>query len=165
MRAGCEIGGPRPRALLALLLLDAGRVVNTDRLIDALYGEEPPGDATNALQAQVSRLRRRLGVTIEREPTGYRLAIDPDDVDVHRFAREGRQSLHAGAPGEAVTLLREAPHPRRPHPPPLTRVPRSGPASPTFPPCEFHIPDADCRGSRPPAHPAAAPGPAPRPLW
>ncbi|WP_236788923.1 BTAD domain-containing putative transcriptional regulator [Amycolatopsis sp. GM8] len=106
-----EVGGPRPRALLALLLLDAGRVVGTDRLIDALYGEEPPGDATNALQAQVSRLRRRLGVPIERQPAGYRLVVDPDDVDVHRFtrlARDGRQALHAGEHAEAARLLRDA---------------------------------------------------------
>src|SRR5262245_19313676 len=51
------VGGPRLRALLALLLVDAGSVVAAERLIDGLYGGAPPNDATNALQSQVSRLR------------------------------------------------------------------------------------------------------------
>jgi hypothetical protein len=55
------VGGPRVRALLTLLLLEPGRVVRTDRLIDGLYGAEPPDGAANALQSQVSRLRRALG--------------------------------------------------------------------------------------------------------
>ena len=99
------VGGPRPRALLAVLLLDAGRVVGTDRLIDALYGEEPPGDAANALQAQVSRLRRKLGVRIEHQPAGYRLDVEPEDVDLHLFTRLTREAQQAQ---EAATPLREA---------------------------------------------------------
>ncbi|MEV5299346.1 BTAD domain-containing putative transcriptional regulator [Amycolatopsis methanolica] len=107
------LGGPRPRSLLALLLLDAGRVVGTDRLIDGLYGDHPPGDAANALQAQVSRLRRKLGdwARIESQPAGYRLAVEPDRVDVHRFtrlARDGRQALAANEHARAAKLLREA---------------------------------------------------------
>ena len=105
------LGGPRPRALLALLLLDAGRVVGTDLLIDALYGEEPPGAAANALQAQVSRLRRRLGVPIDLHPAGYRLAVDPEDVDLHRFTRlthDGQHALRAADHAEAARLLGEA---------------------------------------------------------
>lgn len=103
-------GGPRPRALLTLLLLDAGRTVSVQRLIDGLYGETPPANADNALQSQVSRLRRRLGLEIEAGPAGYRLAVDPDTVDAHRFerlAREGRQSLAAGDHARAASLLRE----------------------------------------------------------
>jgi Bacterial transcriptional activator domain/Transcriptional regulatory protein, C terminal len=106
------VGGPRPRALLALLLLDAGRVVSIDRLIDGLYGEEPPKDAGNALQAQVSRLRRRLGAgLIELRPAGYRLGVDQDNVDVHRFSRlasAGRQALAEGEYARAVEVLEEA---------------------------------------------------------
>ncbi|GHE94916.1 SARP family transcriptional regulator [Amycolatopsis deserti] len=107
------LGGPRPRSLLALLLLDAGRVVGTDRLIDGLYGDDPPGDAANALQAQVSRLRRKLGAEarIESQPAGYRLAVEPDRVDLHRFtrlARDGRQALTGNEPARAAKLLREA---------------------------------------------------------
>ncbi|MEU0464534.1 BTAD domain-containing putative transcriptional regulator [Amycolatopsis sp. NPDC006131] len=107
------LGGPRPRSLLALLLLDAGRVVGTDRLVDGLYGDHPPGDAANALQAQVSRLRRKLGdqARIESHPAGYRLAVEPDQVDFHRFtrlARDGRQALTTNEHARAAKLLREA---------------------------------------------------------
>ncbi|MGX1886170.1 AfsR/SARP family transcriptional regulator [Streptomyces sp. NPDC055287] len=104
-------GGPRPRALLALLLLDAGRVVGTDRLTDGLYGDEPPAGAANALQSQVSRLRKRLGVTVESLPAGYRLVADPEDVDAHRFerlARAGHRALAEGDHARAAELLREA---------------------------------------------------------
>ncbi|NUR93501.1 MAG: AfsR/SARP family transcriptional regulator, partial [Nonomuraea sp.] len=96
------VGGPRPRALLALLLLDAGHLVTVERLIDGQYGEHPPAGAANAVQAQVSRLRRNLPADlIEFHGAGYRLAVDPDDVDAHRFerlAREGRRLLSAGQP-------------------------------------------------------------------
>ncbi|MBT2509604.1 tetratricopeptide repeat protein [Streptomyces sp. ISL-98] len=104
-------GGPRPHALLALLLLDAGRMVGTARLTDGLYGDEPPAGAANALQSQVSRLRKRLGVRIESLPAGYRLVADPDDVDAHRFerlSREGHRALAAGDHRQAAELLREA---------------------------------------------------------
>jgi predicted ATPase/DNA-binding SARP family transcriptional activator len=106
-----SVGGPRPRSLLAVLLLDAGRVVSVDRLVDALYGEAPPTGAGNALQSQVSRLRGRLGGLIELVPGGYRLAVEPDSVDVHRFVRladSGRRALAAGDHAGAVASLREA---------------------------------------------------------
>lgn len=107
------VGGPRVRALLAMLLLDAGRVVTTERLIDGLYGEEPPSGAANALQSQVSRLRRGLGdaALVEGHPAGYRLAAGRDEVDAHRFgelARDGRRALAAGEHARAAALLKEA---------------------------------------------------------
>ncbi|MEV4803916.1 BTAD domain-containing putative transcriptional regulator [Nonomuraea sp. NPDC049421] len=106
------IGGPRPRALLALLLLDAGRLVPLERLIDGQYGDHPPSGAANAVQAQVSRLRRNLpGGLIESHGSGYRLTVDREDVDVHRFdrlARDGRALLAAGRHAAAATVLREA---------------------------------------------------------
>ncbi len=107
------IGGPRVRTLLALLALEAGRVVPAERLIDGLYGEQPPEGVANALQSQVSRLRGALKdlAPVEFSPAGYRLAVDPDDVDVHRFERlaaEGRRTLAAGDPARAAELLREA---------------------------------------------------------
>ncbi|MGW2227919.1 BTAD domain-containing putative transcriptional regulator [Streptomyces formicae] len=104
-------GGPRPRALLTLLLLDAGRAVPLARLTDGLYGDEPPAGAANALQSQVSRLRKRLALDIEAVPTGYRLAVSPEDVDLHRFehlAREGRRLLGSGDHARAAALLKEA---------------------------------------------------------
>ncbi|TDC37589.1 tetratricopeptide repeat protein [Micromonospora sp. 15K316] len=109
------VGGPRLRALLALLLLDAGRMVPRDRLIDGLYGADPPAGVANALQSQVSRLRRLLSSgavdPVELHPGGYRLAVDPDDVDAHRFTRladAGRLALAAGDHDRAAGLLREA---------------------------------------------------------
>ncbi|MFG2502683.1 BTAD domain-containing putative transcriptional regulator [Streptomyces sp. NPDC048441] len=106
-------GGPRPRALLTLLLMDVGRTVPVERLIDGLYGEEPPAGAANALQSQVSRLRKRLDLNIEAvaSPIGYRLAASPEDVDLRRFerlAREGSQALASGDHPRAAILLREA---------------------------------------------------------
>ncbi|MEV6101969.1 BTAD domain-containing putative transcriptional regulator [Nocardia sp. NPDC051981] len=111
------IGGPQVRALLAVLALDAGRVVGRERLIDDLYGSEPPGDVGHALQSQVSRLRRALrtgvgdGEFVESAGAGYRLAVDPESVDALRFARlaeQGRKALRDRDSGAAMTLLDEA---------------------------------------------------------
>ncbi|MFD3452089.1 BTAD domain-containing putative transcriptional regulator [Streptomyces sp. NPDC058691] len=104
-------GGPGRRALLAMLLLEAGRIVSTERLIDGLYGAEPPAGVGNALQSQVSRLRSAMGAPVESHPGGYRLAVSRDEVDVHRFERlaaEGREALAAGETPRAAGLLREA---------------------------------------------------------
>ncbi|WP_066365022.1 AfsR/SARP family transcriptional regulator [Herbidospora mongoliensis] len=97
-----ELSGPRGRALLATLALDAGKVVTTTRLIDVLYGSAPPAGAVNALQAQVSRLRTALGGHITHTPSGYRLDAAPDDVDAHRFERLAA----AGHFTEALSLWR-----------------------------------------------------------
>ncbi|TQJ04141.1 BTAD domain-containing putative transcriptional regulator [Amycolatopsis cihanbeyliensis] len=107
-----SVGGPRVRTLLTLLLLEPGRIVGTDRLVDGLWGAQPPVGAGNALQSQVSRLRQVLGTElVEHHPTGYRLAVDPEDVDTHRFERlaaAGRETLAAGDPATAARSLREA---------------------------------------------------------
>lgn len=114
--AALDVPGPRARALLAILALDAGRVVGTARLIDGLYGAAVPGNAANALQSQVSRLRQALRAgglpdVVEFHPGGYRLAIDQEDVDAHRFARltrAGRAALDDGDPARARAVLRDA---------------------------------------------------------
>ncbi|MGW1751213.1 BTAD domain-containing putative transcriptional regulator [Streptomyces sp. NPDC002092] len=109
--APVDPGGPRPRALLTLLLLDAGRSVSTGRLIDGLYGAEPPAGAANALQSQISRLRRRLAphAEIEATPTGYRIATAPDTVDALRFEQLAAQARTvAGDHRQAAAHLREA---------------------------------------------------------
>src|SRR5438874_1103615 len=62
------VGGPRSRALLALLALDAGHFISPERLIDGMYGESPPDGAANALQSQVSRLRTALKELIAEHP-------------------------------------------------------------------------------------------------
>ncbi|MFI7638246.1 BTAD domain-containing putative transcriptional regulator [Nonomuraea sp. NPDC049400] len=106
------LGGPRVRALLTLLALHAGRIVGGEQLVAGMYGPRPPEGVANALQSQVSRLRRALGKDlVEFHPAGYRLVADPQEVDARRFellAQAGRQALAGGDPGRAATLLREA---------------------------------------------------------
>src|SRR6184192_671340 len=79
------LGGPKQRALLALLLLDANRVVSRERLIDELWGESPPETAVKAVQVYVSRLRKLLpeGMLLTRPP-GYLLEVEPESLDLRR---------------------------------------------------------------------------------
>jgi DNA-binding SARP family transcriptional activator/nucleoside-triphosphatase THEP1 len=115
-----DLGTPKQRALLALLVLDANRVVPLDRLVDQLWGGEPPSRAEGAVHAYVSHLRRILEpdrparaaptVLLSRSP-GYLLACEPGDVDAHvfeRLAAEGRRLLDSGQPAEAADRLGEA---------------------------------------------------------
>ncbi|HET6549718.1 MAG TPA: BTAD domain-containing putative transcriptional regulator [Solirubrobacter sp.] len=108
-----EVAGARLQALLARLALDAGRPVPAGALADAVWGADLPADEQHALQSLVSRLRRALTDpgAIAPAPGGYRLALDPDAVDAHRFARlagEGAAALRAGDRPTAAALLREA---------------------------------------------------------
>ncbi|HWD78483.1 MAG TPA: BTAD domain-containing putative transcriptional regulator, partial [Kribbella sp.] len=97
-----DVPGARLRGLLIALALDAGRVVPKGTLVDWIWGEQPPADAANALQRLVSRLRKVLPV--EGHPDGYRLKIDPDDVDAVRFER----LLTQARTNQDVQKLREA---------------------------------------------------------
>jgi predicted ATPase/DNA-binding SARP family transcriptional activator len=107
------LGGAKQRTLLATLVVNANRVVSTDELVDALWGERPPETVRNTLQVYVSQLRKLLGAeALETAPTGgYRLVIEPDALDVTRFDRlveEGRAALARGQAELAADLLREA---------------------------------------------------------
>jgi eukaryotic-like serine/threonine-protein kinase len=83
-----DLGGLKQRALLSLLLLDANRVVSRDRLIDALWDEHPTATADKALQGLVSQLREILGrERVETEAPGYRVRVEPDELDLARFRR------------------------------------------------------------------------------
>src|SRR3990172_7231345 len=107
-----RLAGAKQRALLALLLLHPNEVVSQDRLIDELWGEEPPEKAANALQARVSQLRKALGrsgseALVTRAP-GYLLEVGPGDLDVERFVRlagGGGGAGGAAAPGGAAFAL------------------------------------------------------------
>jgi DNA-binding SARP family transcriptional activator/ABC-type branched-subunit amino acid transport system substrate-binding protein/outer membrane protein assembly factor BamB len=107
-----EIGGGRQRALLALLLLDRGEAVSTDRLIDGLWGDSPPAGAAKTLQVYVSRLRSVLGEgVIGRRGPGYALELDGAWLDAQRFEElldAGRASLARGDPRMALDGFDEA---------------------------------------------------------
>ena len=113
------LAGTKPRALLALLLLHANETLTTDRLIDELWGERAPAGAAKTLQMHISRLRKALAgsdgsgraspiVTRER---GYELALDPEQLDSHRFERllaRGRAELAGDRADSAVRAFEEA---------------------------------------------------------
>ena len=85
----CRLGGPKPRAILAALLLQHGAVVSTDALIHAAWGEDAPRDAAGALQAYLSRLRSVIdpdgnGLLVHQAP-GYVLDVPEDDLDATAF--------------------------------------------------------------------------------
>src|SRR5262245_66231697 len=83
------LGGPRQRGLLAILVLETGRVVPTDRLVDLLWGEEAPKTATASLQNAVGRLRKALGADVlETRAPGYVLNVTVDQLDARRFEQE-----------------------------------------------------------------------------
>jgi DNA-binding SARP family transcriptional activator len=106
------LGGPKPRALLAVLLLHANEIVPADRLIDEVWGEDSPDDAAAALRVNVSRLRKALpqDVLTTRSP-GYVVRVEPDALDLHRFERlvdEGRSLLARDLAADGSERLREA---------------------------------------------------------
>ncbi|HSC73628.1 MAG TPA: AfsR/SARP family transcriptional regulator [Gaiellaceae bacterium] len=113
-----QLAAAKPRALLALLLLDRNRVVSTARLIDELWGDEPPAQATKTLQVYVSQLRKALGPDrLVTRPPGYLLRIDDGELDLDRFeqltgeARSLPPSETRDTLGEALALWRGPPEP------------------------------------------------------
>lgn len=103
-----EVPGVRLRALLIALALEPDRAVPKATLIDWIWGEQPPADAANALQALVSRLRRVLpDGSLDGQAGGYRLAVSPRAVDAVRFEQLLDQA-RGGADAHRAELLREA---------------------------------------------------------
>src|SRR5919205_505512 len=106
--APLPLGGPKLRTLLAILLLEANKVVSADHLVDSLWGENPPETARNTLQVYVSQLRKLLSPgTLETAPPGYRLVVDPEAVDLLRFERLAVRGRTALAAGDAATAAQE----------------------------------------------------------
>ena len=110
------VGGPKPRALLAELLLHPRAVVPTERLVDAVWGEHPPPNAGVALRAYVSRLRAALpaaedGPRLRYRAPGYQLVLTDAELDAAAFTRlvaEARECAAAGDHGRALSLLDDA---------------------------------------------------------
>jgi DNA-binding SARP family transcriptional activator/streptogramin lyase len=109
------IGAPKERALLAALLLHGGSVVSRDRLVDALWGEEPPPTAAKALNNHVSQLRRAIAEAgpdlIVTRPPGYAIEVEPEQLDAARFralVAEARDLLAAEDYSAASGLFRDA---------------------------------------------------------
>ncbi|MER8184602.1 BTAD domain-containing putative transcriptional regulator [Kitasatospora sp. NPDC094015] len=110
-------GRPQQQVVLAALLLDPGRPVGLEVLLDAVWGEQLPAAAVATLRGYVSRLRRTLGAPagaagpLVWSDGGYLLCIPPGSVDGVRFEhllREAAQARTAGRPARAETLLAEA---------------------------------------------------------
>ena len=116
---GVELGRPKQRVLLAVLLVHANQVISLDRLVEELWGEEPPPQAAASLQTYVSNLRRALepgrparalSRVLVSQPPGYRLVVGAGDLDATRFAalaEEGHRMLQAGRPAAAARALRD----------------------------------------------------------
>jgi predicted ATPase/DNA-binding SARP family transcriptional activator len=115
VRSGREVGlgGPRPRAVLALLALEAGRVVPAGRLVEEAWRGSPPPGAAKTLRSYVSRLRALLApdAALVSRGGGYVLSLDPAVVDAVRFERlagAGQAALSAGEAAAAVDRFRQA---------------------------------------------------------
>ncbi|HEU4422490.1 MAG TPA: tetratricopeptide repeat protein [Pilimelia sp.] len=114
--AGRSVGlGPgKQRAVLAVLLVDSGHVVQGDTLIDRVWGESPPAEVRGLVYTHVSRIRRRFtevaaaGVGLSRRPGGYLLEVDADSVDLHRFRHLVAAARSAGDPEQAACSYRQA---------------------------------------------------------
>jgi predicted ATPase/DNA-binding SARP family transcriptional activator/Tfp pilus assembly protein PilF len=103
-----SIGGARQRGLLALLLLHANELVGRERLIDGLWGDEPPETAPNSLQVAVHALRKLLGSDrIVTRGRGYVLRVEPGESDLERFERLVERA-RGEKPVAAADTLREA---------------------------------------------------------
>jgi predicted ATPase/DNA-binding SARP family transcriptional activator len=111
--AALPLGGGKPRALLAVLLLHANEPVSAERLAGALWGEDAPPGAVGTVRVHVSRLRRALGdeAVLTTTPAGYRLRLGAGELDLQRFEQlvdEGRHALADGRLEEAGDVLRAA---------------------------------------------------------
>jgi DNA-binding SARP family transcriptional activator/tetratricopeptide (TPR) repeat protein len=104
-----DLGGPKPRALLAVLLLHANQVVSTDHLVDQLWGEAPPPTARSLVQVYVSRLRQALHCSRDRRaaaqvlvtrPSGYLLRVEPGELDLERFEGLAAEARRANVDGD-----------------------------------------------------------------
>ncbi|WP_326952813.1 AfsR/SARP family transcriptional regulator [Amycolatopsis sp. NBC_01286] len=115
-RKPVSLSAGRQQVVLAVLLLEANRLVPVHRLVDAVWSDAPPSTARGQIHTCVSGLRRRfetagLGGRIGTRRPGYLLRVSDDELDLHRFDRlvaEGRTAAAAGRPAEAAQRFRSA---------------------------------------------------------
>ncbi|MDQ7803629.1 BTAD domain-containing putative transcriptional regulator [Amycolatopsis sp. A133] len=108
-----DLGGLRQQRLLVMLLLDAGKVVSADRLLEAMWDGAPPVTARRQLHNAVAALRRSFGAAkhiVVKDGPGYRITVTAQDVDAHRFATMVAAASAAASVGrtEAAVELLEA---------------------------------------------------------
>src|SRR5687767_3537480 len=112
-----DLGGPRQRAVLALLLLARGEIVSADRLAESLWGKQPPADTAAALQSYVSHLRRRLqpgtparerSAVIVSEGRGYAVRLPDDAVDAWQFEVLVHEAHEVADAERANAMLQQA---------------------------------------------------------
>jgi DNA-binding SARP family transcriptional activator len=111
-----NLGPPKQRAVLAVLLVHANEIVPTDRLIDLVWPERPPRTAVHSIQIYISELRKAIEPlagcpAIATRPPGYMLEADPESIDADRFKRlvaDGLRRLGGGDPDGSLTVLRSA---------------------------------------------------------
>src|SRR3954465_8592131 len=108
-----SLGRIKPRAILAVLLLNANEPVSAERLALALWGDDAPAGAVKTVQVHGSRLRTLLGdeKLLVTTPAGYCLHVGPDELDLARFGRlveQGHAALAAGHAERAASVLRDA---------------------------------------------------------
>ncbi|MFJ2633154.1 BTAD domain-containing putative transcriptional regulator [Streptomyces sp. NPDC087422] len=111
-----QLGGARERTVLAMLLIEAGHVIPVERLIDAVWGDDPPATSRGQIQICISNLRRRILAgggedLIETRRPGYLLRVPAGTLDLHRFeaeVHEGQAALAAGDPAGSARILRDA---------------------------------------------------------
>jgi DNA-binding SARP family transcriptional activator/tetratricopeptide (TPR) repeat protein len=107
-----DLGHARQRCVLGVLLVEAGRPVTAEQLIERVWGEHAPQRAAGALYSYLSRLRRAVagagGAEIRRDPGGYLLTVDPQSVDLHRFRRLVTQARAAESDRSAAALIEQA---------------------------------------------------------
>lgn len=112
--ATVDLGGPQQRAVIAHLAMDAGRVISVERLIDRLWGDDPPRTPLGTLQSYVSRLRRSIETSrgagsvpqvLVSEAPGYVLRLPPEQIDVHRFRALVSEAREATGRADHVNAL------------------------------------------------------------
>jgi len=107
-----SLGGRKPRALLAMLILRRGQIVSVDELVEALWGDDQPKTAEHSVQVYVSELRKALGdaadasTVVEHRDPGYALDVPDAEIDLHRF--EGLADTdHAGRSARIEDFLKK----------------------------------------------------------